>query len=100
MSPFSSFNLFTTEKKNIHDTENRESSKISQEYMSSCYIQTRVRLCGTESHQFPGQSVGVAGFLGVFTATRILLFAVSRASHTNPTEDTSLLTHGFSGKGP
>ena len=41
-------------------------------------------------NQFPGQSVGVAGFLGVLTATRMFPLAVSRASQTKPTEDTSL----------
>ncbi len=45
------------------------------------------------SHQFEGQSEGVAGFLGVLMATRALPFFLSRPSHTRPTEDTSLQQH-------
>ena len=44
------------------------------------------------THQFPGQSAALVGFFGVFRATRAPPRAVSTASHTRPTEETSLRT--------
>jgi hypothetical protein len=76
ISPFNSFNLQA--QTDIH---------------LACHGPNARKKCCSKhifNYQFPGQSVGVAGFFGVLMATRILLFAVSRASQTNPTDETSL----------
>ena len=78
MSPFNSFSLEIGESRLDGKTKGEEAAGDARE--------TRL----ADENQFPGQSVGVAGFLGVLIATRMLPFLVSLASQTNPTEETSL----------